>query len=77
MKSRIREYREKNNMSLDDLAKKVGVMSPETITFLEECEDPCLKSLHTGSRYNPCIRIAQLVAKALNTTVDELFNFDK
>jgi putative transcriptional regulator len=41
----------------------VGVRR-ETIIFLER------------GRYNPSLRLAHNIAKALNTTVDEIFIFD-
>ena len=51
-------------MTQDDLARKVGVRR-ETILFLEK------------GKYNPSLRLAHDVAKALKTTMDELFIFDE
>ncbi len=50
-------------MTQEDLAQKVGVRR-ETIVFLEK------------GKYNPSLKLAHDVAKALNATIDELFIFD-
>ena len=63
MRTRIKELRARHNMTQDDLARKVGVRR-ETIVFLEK------------GKYNPSLRLAHDVAKALKTTVDELFIFE-
>jgi len=62
MKTRIKEYRARFNLTQEDLAKKVGVRR-ETIVFLEK------------GKYNPSLKLAYDIAKALNTTVEELFIF--
>ena len=62
MKNRIKEFRAKYNMTQEDLARKVGVRR-ETIVFLE------------GGKYNPSLKLAYGVSKALKTTIDELFVF--
>lgn len=64
MKTRIKEFRAKYNLTQEDLAKKVGVRR-ETIVFLEQ------------GKYNPSLQLAHDVAKALKTTVEELFVFEK
>lgn len=64
MKTRIKELRARYNLTQEDLAKKVGVRR-ETIVFLEQ------------GKYNPSLQLAHDVAKALKTTVDELFIFGK
>lgn len=64
MKTRIKEFRAKYNLTQEDLAKKVGVRR-ETIVFLEQ------------GKYNPSLQLAHDVAKALKTTVEELFIFEK
>ena len=64
MKTRIKEYRTKYNLTQERLAELVGVRR-ETIIFLEQ------------GRYNPSLRLAYNVAKALKTTVDEIFIFDE
>ena len=64
MKTRIKEYRARYDMTQEELAKKVGVRR-ETIVFLEK------------GKYNPSLKLAYKVAKALNTTIQELFIFDE
>jgi len=62
MKNRIKEFRAKYDLTQEDLAKKVGVRR-ETIVYLEQ------------NKYNPSLNLAHEVAKALKTTIDELFDF--
>jgi len=64
MRTRIKEFRARHDLTQEDLAKKVDVRR-ETIVFLEK------------GKYNPSLRLACQVAKALKTTVEELFIFDK
>jgi len=64
MKTRIKELRARYNLTQEDLAKKVGVRR-ETIVFLEK------------GKYNPSLQLAHDVAHALQTTIEELFIFDK
>lgn len=63
MKTRIKEFRAKYDMTQDELARKVGVRR-ETIVFLEK------------GKYNPSLKLAHDVAKALKTKIDELFVFE-
>lgn len=63
MKNRIKEFRARYDMTQEDLAKKVGVRR-ETIVFME------------SGKYNPSLNLAHEVAKALKTTIDELFKFE-
>jgi len=63
MKTRIKEYRAKYNLTQEKLAEMVGVRR-ETIIFLEQ------------GKYNPSLKLAHNVAKALKTIVDEIFIFD-
>ena len=63
MKTRIKEFRARYDMTQEDLAHKVGVRR-ETIVFLEK------------GKYSPSLDLAHAVAKALNTTIDELFMFE-
>ena len=63
MKTRIKEYRTKLNLTQERLAEMVGVRR-ETIIFLEQ------------GRYNPSLRLAHNVARALQTTIEELFIFE-
>jgi len=64
MKTRIKEFRARHNLTQDDLAKKVGVRR-ETIVFLEK------------GKYNPSLQLAHDVAKVLKTSIEELFIFKK
>jgi putative transcriptional regulator len=63
MRTRIKEFRARYDMTQDDLAKAVGVRR-ETIVFLEK------------GKYNPSLKLAYDVAKALHANIDELFIFD-
>jgi len=63
MKTRIKEYRAKYNMTQEKLAEIVGVRR-ETIIFMEQ------------GKYNPSLKLAHSVAKALKTTIDEVFVLD-
>ena len=60
IKTRIKEYRARYEMSQEDLAKKVGVRR-ETIGFLEK------------GKYNPSLVLAWRIAKLFNATIEELF----
>ena len=62
MKNKIKELRARYDLTQDDLARKVGVRR-ETILFLEK------------GKYNPSLQLAHDVAKALKTTLDDLFEF--
>jgi putative transcriptional regulator len=63
MKTRIKELRARYNLTQEDLAKKVGVRR-ETILFIEK------------GNYNPSLQLAYNIAKALQTTINELFIFE-
>ena len=63
MKTRIKEFRARQDMTQDELAKRVGVRR-ETIVFLEK------------GKYNPSLKLAHDVAEALWSSIDELFVFD-
>ena len=63
MKTRIKEYRAKRNLTQEKLAEMVGARR-ETIIFLEQ------------GKYNPSLKLAYNVAKALRATIDEVFIFD-
>lgn len=62
MITKVREYRAKTGMTQDALASAVGVRR-ETIVHLE------------NGRYNPSLRLAFSIAKALGATIEELFDF--
>jgi len=64
MKTRIKELRARYDLTQEDLAKKVGVRR-ETILFLEK------------GKYNPSLKLAHDIAKALKTKIDELFIFEE
>lgn len=63
MQTRIKEYRSHLSLTQDDLARTVGVRR-ETIVFLEQ------------GKYNPSLRLAHDVSRALHATIDDLFIFD-
>jgi len=64
MRTRIKEFRARYNLTQEELAKKVGVRR-ETIVFLEK------------GKYSPSLKLAYKIAKALNATIEELFIFDE
>ena len=64
MKTRIKELRARHDMTQQDLADKVGA-TRMTIVFLEK------------GTYNPSLKLAKKIAVALESTLDELFIFDK
>jgi putative transcriptional regulator len=63
VKTKIKELRARYDLTQEDLAKKIGVRR-ETIVFIEK------------GNYNPSLKLAHDIAKALQTTIDELFIFD-
>ncbi len=63
MRNRIKEFRARHDMTQEQLAKKVGICR-ETVVYLEK------------NAYNPSLQLAHDIAKALGTTIDELFQFD-
>ena len=60
IKTRIKEYRDRYDMSQEDLARKAGVRR-ETIGFLEK------------GKYNPSLVLAWKIAKIFNTTIEDIF----
>ena len=64
MRTRIKELRARHDLTQEDLAKQVGVRR-ETILFIEK------------GKYNPSLKLAYDIAKALKTTIDDLFIFDE
>ncbi len=64
MRTRIKEYRARTDLTQADLAERVGVRR-ETLLYLEK------------GTYNPSLLLAARVAHALGTTIDELFVFDE
>ncbi|PKL63180.1 MAG: transcriptional regulator [Methanomicrobiales archaeon HGW-Methanomicrobiales-2] len=63
MKTRIRELRAKTGLTQEELAQQVGVRR-ETIVFLEK------------GKYNPSLKLAYRVARALGSTIEEIFTFE-
>ena len=64
MKTKMKEYRAKINLTQENLAQIVGVRR-ETIIFLEQ------------GKYNPSLRLAYKVAQALGASIEELFSFEE
>jgi len=64
MRTRIKEFRARHNLTQEELADKVGVRR-ETIVFLEQ------------GKYNPSLKLAHDVAKALSAKIDEIFIFEE
>ena len=64
MRTRIKEFRARHNLTQEELANKVGVRR-ETIVFLEQ------------GKYNPSLKLAHDVAKALDAKIDEIFIFEE
>ena len=60
----MKELRARYDLTQDDLAKKVSVRR-ETILYLER------------GKYNPSLKLAHDIAKALRTTIDDLFIFEE
>ena len=63
MNTKIKEYRAKHNLTQEKLAEMVGVRR-ETIIFLEQ------------GKYNPSLKLAYNVAKALEASIEDIFIFD-
>ena len=64
VRTRIKELRARYDLTQEDLAKKIGVRR-ETILFIEK------------GNYNPSLKLAHDIAKALQTTIDDLFIFEE
>ncbi|MFX1284844.1 MAG: helix-turn-helix transcriptional regulator [Promethearchaeota archaeon] len=63
MKTRIKEYRARDDLTQKELADKVGVRR-ETIVFLEK------------GKYNPSLKLAYKIAKVFNASIETLFVFE-
>jgi len=59
----MKELREENGLTQEELAKIVGVRR-ETIIYLEK------------GKYNPSLRLAYNVAKALKSRIEDVFLFE-
>jgi len=64
MKTRIKELRAREGLTQEDLARQVGVRR-ETILFLEK------------GKYNPSLKLAYRVARALKSGIEEIFIFEE
>ncbi|HUU74485.1 MAG TPA: helix-turn-helix transcriptional regulator [Methanoregulaceae archaeon] len=64
MKTRIKEFRRRKDMTQASLADAVGVRR-ETIIFMER------------GKYNPSLKLAHDVAKVLESSIDDLFIFEE
>ena len=63
MKTRIKEFRARHDLTQAQLAELLGVRR-ETISFIEQ------------GKYNPSLRLAHRIAKELKSSLDELYIFD-
>lgn len=63
MKSRLKEYRARQNLTQDDLAKKVGV-TRQTIIAIE------------SEKYNPSLELAFKLSKVFGISIEEMFEGD-
>lgn len=64
MRTTIKENRARLNLTQEQLADKVGVRR-ETILWLEK------------GKYNPSLRLAHDIAKALGMEIDDVFIFEE
>lgn len=63
MHNRIREFRARHDLTQEELAKRVGVRR-ETVVFLEK------------GKYNPSLKLAYDISRALESTIEEVFVFE-
>ena len=63
MRNRIREFRARDNLTQEELARRVNVRR-ETIVFLEK------------NKYNPSLRLARDLAQVFSVAIEELFIFE-
>jgi putative transcriptional regulator len=64
MKTRIKEFRARHDLTQAQLADQLGVRR-ETISFIEQ------------GKYNPSLRLAHRIAVALESSLDELYIFEE
>lgn len=62
MQNRVKEMRERYNLTQEQLAKNMGV-SRQTIISIE------------AGRYNPSLILAYKLAKCFGSTIEDIFNF--
>ncbi|MDP2981703.1 MAG: helix-turn-helix transcriptional regulator [Candidatus Latescibacter sp.] len=63
MKTRIKEFRARHDLTQAQLAEMLGVRR-ETISFIEQ------------GKYNPSLKLAHRIARALKSSLDEIYIFD-
>ena len=63
LKNKLKELRQKNNLTQDDLGKRVGV-SRQTIISIETY------------RYKPSLELAMKISRELDMKIERLFYFD-
>ena len=63
MKTHIKELRARYDLTQEELADKVGI-TRQTLLYLEK------------GKYNPSLLLAHRIARALNSTIDEVFILD-
>ncbi len=63
LKNNLKEFRNKKNLTQDDLGKCLGV-SRQTIISIERY------------RYKPSLELAMKISKELNVKIEKLFYFD-
>ena len=64
LRTRIKEFRARHGLTQEDLAKIVNARR-ETIVHLER------------GKYNPSLKLAHDIARALKGTIEELFIFEE
>ncbi|MBU1939156.1 MAG: helix-turn-helix transcriptional regulator [Candidatus Diapherotrites archaeon] len=64
MKTKIKELRAKHGLTQEQLARAAGVRR-ETIVFLEQ------------GKYNPSLRLAHDVSRALKSKIEQVFVFEE
>lgn len=64
MKNKLEEFRKKENMNQEELAKALGV-SRQTISSLE------------NGRYNPSILLAFKIAKYFDVKIEDIFIYEE
>jgi putative transcriptional regulator len=62
--NKIKEYRARNNLTQEELAKMVNVRR-ETIVFLEK------------NKYNPSLKLAYDISKIFKVKIEDIFDFEK
>nr|WP_179948130.1 helix-turn-helix transcriptional regulator [Geosporobacter ferrireducens] len=64
LRNKVKEFREKANMTQEQLAKKLGV-SRQTIISIE------------ADRYNPSLILAFKIASAFDRLIEDVFDFSE